>query len=149
MSYNPCVGGRQTLRASATALSTSFDAAPTSVRISNWNQVTLLITVANFATATSVDIEVDFATPAQGPGGAEIAPAASDWYTRTYTDTAAATASTTTMLIPTRKVQFNFVGNGVYELPFKTMAQYVQVRAKTTLGPGTTTCQIIAVEGMA
>ena len=148
MTYRPHVGARQTLRASATAISTSFDSSPTEVLVQSWNQVTLLCTLS-LATATSVEIEVDFASPAQGPNGAEIAPVAADWFTRVYTDTAAATASTGIMVVPTRKIQFSLVASGSYEIPIPVMARYMRVRAKTTGGPGATTLSIIGVQGLA
>lgn len=150
MSYNPATQSRQTLRASTTAITTSYDSSPAELRVNNQNQLILYCDLA-LNTATSVEIQVDFATPAEGTNvsGRDASPASSDWFTRTYLDAAAATASSGTMTVPTRKMTFQLVETGRYEIPIPMMGKWVRVRAKTTLGPGTTTLSIVGAEGLA
>lgn len=150
MSYNPSAQSRQVLRASTLALSTSYDASPTELRVNNQNQLILLCDLT-LATATSVEIQIDFATPAEGTnvGSRDASPSSTDWFTRTYLDTAAAVASSGTETVPTRKMTFQLVETGRYEIPLPMMAKWVRVRAKTTAGPGATTLSIVGVEGLA
>lgn len=150
MSYQSQTVARKDLRLAATALSNgSFDASPITWRISSYNQVTLLCTVASFA-ATSVDIQVEFAFPAETPGTVrDPDPVAADWFARSFLDTSAATASTVTMNVPCRKMQWSFVGNGTYEVPIPVMSKWMRVKAQTTGVPAGTTLSIVGVIGMA
>ncbi len=150
MSYNPCVQATQTLRAAATAITTSYDAAPTELRIQNMNCVALLCDLA-LNTATSVEIQVDVATPANGPGTVgEPAPVAADWYPLTSYNLSGLTITADELLAPQGKLTIRLTATGKYCIVLRNVfGKYMRVRAKTTAGPGTTTLSILGVEGLA
>lgn len=150
MSYNPSVQGRQVLRATATAIGTSYDASPTYVRIRNMNTVTLLCDLT-LNTATNVLIQVDVAVPADAPNTvADQDPAAGDWYPLGAANLSGLTVGSGVATIPVGAATFQLDATGKYAIRLKDLcAGWIRVRAKTTGGPGSTTLQIIGVEGLA
>lgn len=152
MAYNPAVQSTQVLRASGTAIGTSYDAAPVELRIQNQNRVALYCNL-NLNTATDVLIQVDVATPANGPGLAnEPAPVAADWYPLSETNISGLTVGGTpvTITAPYGQLTIQLTQTGKYAIVLDDVfGKYMRVRAKTTGGPGTTTLSIIGVQGLA
>jgi hypothetical protein len=135
-----------TLRASATSITTSYDAAPTEVPCNDYNQLVLECDLT-LATATDVRIQVETANPARGPNGASIAPASSDWFAVTEVDAATIVPSGATISVPYRQLEITLTASGRYSIPIPISYKFVRVKAKTTGGPGATTLAIDGVFG--
>lgn len=150
MAYNPSVQGRQTLRPSATAIGTSYDAAPTAVKIRGQNTVTLLCDLT-LDTATSVEIQVEIATPADTNGtNVDPAPVAADWFPIHGANLSGLTVGSGIITIPVGAAVFQLGATGKVAIRLKDLcASWIRVKAKTTGGPGATTLSIIGVEGLA
>lgn len=144
MSFNPHVSRDGAIvRFSATAIGTSYDASPTALRTQNWNQVILFCDLT-LNTATDVRIKIEFASPT-----GDAAPVTADWHLQTFADTANATYSGGTESVPLRGLEWILPATGRYALPIPMNYKWIRASAKTTGGPGTTTLQIYATEGMA
>lgn len=126
-----------TLRPVATAIGTTFDAAPVEMQCAEFNRLTLLCTMV-LNTATNVILRIEVATPATGPNGATVAPVAADWHILQILDPADGSFAE---IAPT------MTASGSYAFPLEINSQYVRVSAKTTLGPGTTTLLVKGVFG--
>jgi hypothetical protein len=153
MSYNPCVQAQQTLRAVGTALSTSFDAAGVNpeIRIQNMNRVALYVDLS-LATATSVEIIVEVASPSEAgrTNNLEPAPVTADWYPLTAANMSGLTVAAGVATVPHGAAYLQLALTGKYAIVLKDVfGKYVRVRAKTTAGPGATTLAITGVEGLA
>lgn len=145
MSYNPAVQSRQVLRASSVSIGTGYDASPTELRVNNQNTIMLYCDLT-LNTATSAEIQVDFATPAEGTnlGARDDTPASGDWFTR------AIEGSPSSGVVAMSNKTFQLTATGRYEIPVTpVMGKWFRVRAKTTGGPGSTTLSIVGVEGLA
>lgn len=152
MSYNPSVQGRKVLRASATALAAgTYDSANIpEFLIQNCNTVALLCDLT-LNTATSVEIQVDCATPDNSPGTViEPAPVAADWYTLAHANVSGLTVAAPIITAPYGHLTIQLAATGKYLITLKSDAfgKYLRVRAKTTAGPGLTTLGIIGVSGL-
>lgn len=150
MSYNPSVGARQNLRLSSLAITTSYDTPAFSIRCANFNTLTLLCDLA-LNTATSVEIQVEVATPADTPGlgNKDPDPVAADWYARTSSNDSGLTVGSGIITIPTAAAVYQLGATGKYEIVIRDlMSKWVRVKAKTTGGPGSTTLAIVGVQGL-
>ncbi len=150
MAYNPSVQGRQVLRAAATAIGTSYDAAPTPIKIRGQNTVTLLCDMT-LNTASSVEIQVEVATPADVNGtNVDAAPAAADWYPLEAGNASGLTVGSGIITIPIGAATWQLGATGKCTIRLQGLcASWLRVKAKTTGGPGTTTLSVIGVEGLA
>jgi hypothetical protein len=150
MGYIPRVVARQTLRSSATAITTSYDSVGIpETRLQNMNALELLCDLT-LNTATSVEIQVEVAVPAETASGTEAtAPAASDWYALSSANISGLTVGSGVITAPTGALVIQLAATGKYAIVLKDLlAKWVRVKAKTTAGPGTTTLNIIGVEGL-
>ncbi len=150
MAYNIVTGARQTLRLSTLQIvQDTYDTAPTEIKVQGWNQVVLYCDLA-LNTATSVEIQVQVAAPADVPGQIkDAAPASGDWHTLAYIDTALAAGTTGTKQIPVRLREYQLPATNKYAIELPIAAKWMRVRAKTTGAVGTTTLAIIGQQGMA
>jgi len=151
VAYNPSVQATQVLRSSATAIGTSYDSSNIpECKIQNMNRVTLMCDLT-LATATSVEIQVDLATPADSRAiPTEVAPVAADWYPLASANVSGLTITATELLVPQGQLTLRLTATGKYAIVLKDVfGKYLRVRAKTTAGPGATTLSIIGVEGLA
>ena len=148
MSYNPQVGGcEKTLRSSATAIGTSYDTpdADTPVlRQQNWNQLILHCNLS-LATATSVEIKVQVANPAEDSAAPVFGSAL--WFDLPYNTAGTITAGEA--VVPTGSLVYRMTATGKIAVSVPCAYKYVRVLAKTTAGPGATTLAITASQGLA
>ena len=146
----PLVGGRQVLRASGTAIGTSYDAAPVAVKIRGLNTVTLLCDLT-LNTATSAEIQVEIATPADTNGtNVDSPPAAADWYPLESHNVSGLTVGSGIITIPVGAAVYQLGATGKATIRLTNIcASWLRVKAKTTGGPGSTTLSVIGVEGLA
>lgn len=152
MAYNPSVQGRKTLRSSATAIAAgTYDSANIpEFLIQNCNTVALLCDLT-LNTATSVEIQIDVATPDNGPGTiGEPAPVAADWYVLSHANISGLTVAAPIITAPYGQFVISLAATGKYLITLKSDAfgKYLRVRAKATNGPGSTTLGIIGVSGL-
>lgn len=150
MGAKPVVAARQVLRSSGLALGTSYDATPAAeIKAQGFNVLTLLCDLT-LNTATSVEVVVEVATPADTATGVKDSdPVAGDWYAKTSANLSGLTVGTGAITIPVGAATFQLGATGRYEIVLPNLcAKWVRVKAKTTGGPGTTTLQIIGVQGV-
>jgi hypothetical protein len=134
------------MRPTATAIGTSYDASPLGFACNDFNQLILECDLT-LATATDVRIQIEEASPARGPQGATIAPAAGDWFTVAVADSASATAAGVIESLVYRQLEIVLPATGRYTLAFPLNYKFIRVKAKTTGGPGATTLKINGVFG--
>lgn len=147
MSYIPQVTGcEKTLRSSATAISTSYDTPDANtpvLRMQNSNQLILFCNLS-LATATSVEIKLQVANPAddQVPAfGSAL------WFDLPYNT--AGTITSGEAVVPTGSLVYRMTATGKIAISYPCCFKFVRVVAKTTAGPGATTLAITASQGMA
>ena len=151
MAFQPTIVGRVPLRDSTLAIGTSYDTTPAyQIRVQGSNCVMLQITVA-LNTATSAEVQVEFATPLQANGtNLDPAPVTADWFARSDGNYTGRTITSGVIANPMGAVAFSFAASGTYEVVlYPVMAKWLRVKAKTTGGPGTTTVSVTGVTGMA
>lgn len=142
MSYVPQVSrDPYNIRPSTMAIATTYDASPNALRMQNWNQLILLCDMT-LNTATSVEIKVQFASPA-GDG----TPASGDWFDQAYEE--AATVASAVAPVPVSTKVYRMTATGKLRIAIPVCDKWVRVVAKTTGGPGSTTLSITAAQGMA
>ena len=134
------------LRASTTAISTSFDSSPTAVTCNDFNQLVLECDLT-LNTATDVRIQVEAANPARGPNGATVAPVTADWFPICAADGSTASGSGATIALTYRNLEIVLPATGKYSIALPLAYKFIRVKAKTTAGPGSTTLAIDGVFG--
>lgn len=149
MSNNPCVQGRQTLWALSTLTGSYATASGTpETRIQNMNRVAIEVTIVMNA-ATSVEVQVDVATPDNGPGTImEPPPVSADWYP--VTTKGALVLAAPVITVPIGQAVFSFTASGTYHVVIPDcFGKYMRLRAKDTTAGAHATLQVIGVEGVA
>ena len=134
------------MRLAATAITTSYDTpdADTQVlRMGNWNQLILFCNLT-LATATSVEIKLQVANPAN-----DEVPAYDSalWFDLPYST--AGTITSGEAVVPIGSLVYRMTATGKVAPSFPCAYKFVRVLAKTTGGPGATTLAITASQGLA
>lgn len=157
MSYIPQVqGDAKILRASTTALTSSYDSTNIPVLpLNQKNQAILLIKVAAIdAACTGVFIQIDAAIPAEtntasGVSSGLVQPVSTDWYQLPYQDNASVSASGGIATVPIDILELKFTVNCAIAYPIPLLYKWLRVRAKATGTVGATTLRVLGVGGLA